>query len=94
MCIYIKMHLYLSYNRLLLNPQNNQTPANSFASFLIPSISLSLTLIDNNEREIILSGLFSQSGGGNFRLLPKYQISLSELLVKNDNNLFNQSTFV
>lgn len=89
MCIYIKIHLYSSYNRLLLNPQNNQTPANSFASSLILSISLSLTLIDNNEGEIILSGLFSPSGGGNFLLLPKYQISLTELLVKNDNNLFN-----
>ncbi len=71
MCVYIKMHSYWSHNHLLLKSQSNQTPAYAFASSLVLSIPLSLTLIDNNEREIILSGLSSQRGGGNVLLLSK-----------------------
>lgn len=82
MCVYIKTHSYWSHNRLLLKSQSNQTPAYSFASSHVLSIPLSLTLIDNNEGEIILSGLSSWSGGGNFLLLSKYQNSLTELLVE------------
>lgn len=83
MCVYIKMHSDWLHNRLLLKSQSNQTPAYSFASSLVLSIPLSLTLIDNNEGEIILSGFSSRSGGGNFLLLSKNQISLTELLVEN-----------